>query len=164
MSVLKKVFHIYDTLLKWIIAIVVGALAIIVFAQVISRYVFSSPLSWSEELAWVLFTQVVFLAAPLVILEKKAIAVDIIQQFLSRKVLRYLNVLITVISFVFFCFLAVGGWSFAIANMHQTTTALRIPMGRLYTIIPVSSVMMAINCLRSGLDDFLNISAEKKEG
>lgn len=160
----KKILKVYDNLLKAVLVAIIVAFIVIVFAQVISRYVFNNSLSWSEELARVLFTQMIFLAAPLVVLEKKAIAVDIVVQFLPLGAKRYLYLVIHMLSFVFFCFLGVSGWNFAMANLNQRTTALSLNIGYLYCVIPVASLMMGINCIRAGIDDYCNTYRPQKGG
>lgn len=160
----NKIFKLIDSLLKAVLVAVVAGFIIIVFVQVVARYAFNNSLSWSEELARVLFTQMIFLAAPLVVLEKKAIAVDIVVQFLPHNAKRYLYLVINALSFVFFCFLAVSGYKFAMANLKQHTTALHLNVGYLYCVIPVSAILMALNCVRAGIDDYCNAYAPKKEG
>jgi TRAP-type C4-dicarboxylate transport system permease small subunit len=48
---------------EWIAAILVVALAVVVFVQVFNRYVLKTPLAWSEDLAMLLFQWVAFLGA-----------------------------------------------------------------------------------------------------
>ncbi len=160
---MKKVLKIYDTLLKAVLVAIIVSFIVIVFMQVVSRYVFNNSLTWSEELARILFTQMVFLAAPLVVLEKKGIAVDIIVQFIPTAAKRKLYVFINGLSLVFFCFLAVSGYQFAQMNFNQHSTALKLNMGMLYMVIPVSAVMMIINVLRAGIDDWSHTYAPDKE-
>ena len=161
----KKLLNIYDSIIKGILIAIVATFIVIVFVQVIFRYVLNNSLPWSEELARILFTQMIFLAAPIAVLEKRHIAVDLILQMLPRSAKRWMFVLINALSFVFFCFLAMSGYTFATSNMHQVTAALAIPMGYLYMVIPVSCVMMCVNCIRAGIDDFcVAYAPAKKEG
>lgn len=160
---LNKLLHGIDMLLRTIVVIIVAAFIVIVFLQVIARYVFNNSLPWSEELARILFTQMIFLAAPLAVTEKRHVSVDIVTQLLSQKMKRYLSVAINAVSFIFFCFLAVSGYQFAFANMQQTTAALKLPVYMLYAVIPVSAVLMEINCIRAGIDDYCNTYAPGKE-
>lgn len=160
---LKKILKVYDSIIKGILIAIVAAFVVIIFTQVICRYVFNHSLSWSEELARVLFTQMIFLAAPIFVLEKRGISVDILLQFIPKKAKRYLFVVIDVLSFVFFAFLAFSGYGFAMKNMNQTTTALSLNYGRIYMIIPVSAVCMMINVVRAGVDNFFHTYAPEKE-
>ena len=161
---MKKILKVYDTALKTVLIVIIVSFIAIVFMQVISRYVFNNSLTWSEELARVLFTQMVFLAAPLGVLEKKGISVDIIVQFIPKSAKRKLYVVINCLSLVFFVFMGISGYNFAIMNFNQRTTALHLNMGMLYMVIPISAVMMIINVIRAGIDDWTNTYAPDKEG
>ena len=160
---MKKVLKVYDILLKTVLVAIIVSFIVIIFMQVVSRYVFNNSLTWSEELARVLFTQMVFLAAPLVVREKKGISVDIIVQFIPKSAKRKLYVVINCLSLVFFVFMGISGYRFAMMNFNQRTTALHLNMGMLYMVIPVSAVMMIINVLRAGYDDWTNTYAPDKE-
>ena len=158
----EKICKGIDWILKAVLVVIVASFIVIVFAQVIARYVFNNSLSWSEELARVLFTQMIFLAIPLVVKEKKVIAVDIVVQFISDKVKRPLYVVLNALSFLFFGVLAVSGYNFSMANMNQRTAALHLNVGMLYFVIPVSAVLMMLNVVRAGIDDYVNTYAPGK--
>lgn len=51
MSSIKIVNNILDTVLNWVIALIIIAIILILFIGVILRYIFSAPLFWSEEIA-----------------------------------------------------------------------------------------------------------------
>ena len=68
---INKVLQAIDFLLKAVIAIIVAAFIVIVFVQVVARFVFHHSLTWTEELARILFTQMIFYAAPLSVLETR---------------------------------------------------------------------------------------------
>ncbi len=153
---INKILKGIDTLLKVIIAVIVAAFIVIVFVQVVARFIFQHSLTWTEELARILFTQMIFYAAPLAVLEKRHIAVDILQQFMSVKAKRYLYVVINALSFVFFIFLCISGFVFLKTSPNQMSPAMGIPSHTLYISIIISSVLMAVNCIRAGIDDYVN--------
>ena len=78
---MNRFFKIYDMVIKGILVAIVAAFIVIVFAQVVCRYVFNNSLSWSEELARTLFVEMIFLASPICVLEKRHITVDILHQY-----------------------------------------------------------------------------------
>lgn len=160
---LNKILKLYDNIIKGLLVVIVASFIVIIFAQVICRYVFNNSLTWSEELARTLFTEMIFLAAPIAVLDKKHIAVDILHQYIGRNTKRYLFVIINALSFLFFIFLAVSGFQLMQSNTVQKTAALQIPVYLIYAIIPVTSVMMAINCIRAGIEDFTVTYAPEKE-
>ena len=53
----------FSNIVEWIAAVMVVALAVIVFLQVFNRFVLKAPLAWSEDLAMLLFQWVAFLGA-----------------------------------------------------------------------------------------------------
>lgn len=160
---LNKILKIYDNIIKGLLVVIVASFIVIIFAQVISRYVFNNSLAWSEELARTLFTEMIFLAAPIAVLDKKHIAVDILHQYIGINAKRYLFVGINVLSFIFFICLAVSGFQLMQSNTVQKTAALLIPMYLIYAIIPITSVMMAINCIRAAIEDFTVTYAPESE-
>lgn len=50
----------FSNIVECIAAIIVVALAIVVFVQVFNRFVLKAPLAWSEDLAMLLFQWVAF--------------------------------------------------------------------------------------------------------
>jgi len=52
-----------SNIVEWIAAVMVVALAAVVFLQVFNRFVLKTPLAWSEDLAMLLFQWVTFLGA-----------------------------------------------------------------------------------------------------
>ena len=53
-TVITKINKLYDKFNKfneWFIIVLMSAMCLVLLAQVVSRYVFGKPLTWSEELA-----------------------------------------------------------------------------------------------------------------
>ena len=159
----NKIFKGIDTLLKAVIVVIVAAFIVIVFVQVVARFVFQHSLTWTEELARILFTQMIFYAAPLAVLEKRHISVDILQQLMSTKTKRSLYVGINALSFLFFIFLCISGIVLLRTSPNQMSPAMGIPSHALYVSIIVSSVLMALNVIRAGYDDYMNTHNPEKE-
>jgi TRAP-type transport system small permease protein len=64
-----------------LLALLVGLMA----AQVVARYVFGSPIAWTEELARFVLIWLGFMSAAFVMAEGRHIAVDVISRALSRR-------------------------------------------------------------------------------
>ena len=47
--------------LEWTVAVAVAVMSTVVFLQVVFRYVFNSPIEWSEETARILFVWITLL-------------------------------------------------------------------------------------------------------
>jgi TRAP-type C4-dicarboxylate transport system permease small subunit len=92
--------------------------------------------------------------AAVCVTEKRHIAIDILPLALSRAGKRMLFLGIYISMFLVSLYMIYYGRNFAAANMRQVIPALQIPFGRVYTIIPISSVFVCINIVRVAILDW----------
>ncbi|MEM6628195.1 MAG: TRAP transporter small permease [Bacteroidota bacterium] len=131
-----------------LLVLIMGALTLVVLWQVIARYVMTNPSSWTEELARFMLVWVSILGAAYVSGKKEHIAIDIIQQRSSPSRRRRLQVLIDCIIIIFAFFVMVlGGINLVEITLHQISSALRIPVGYVYTVIPFSGILIIVYAL-----------------
>lgn len=137
---------------RFLSVLVIGLLAAIfvtLLSQVVMRYVFASPLAWSEELARYLFVWLTFLGAALAYRLGAHIAVDLLAEYLERRAgVRAGQVLALAIQAVVVAFLAallVGGVGLVRGTTHQVTPGLGISMSWVYLAIPVGSAVMILS-------------------
>lgn len=126
------------------IALVYVLLLVSTFS-VLSRYVFPTPLMWSEELSRYLFMWLAFLSCAFAIERNSQLAIDILPEFvLSKKpILKKIVRVITDIGFIMFAlFLIKYGWENA-ANTIELSAALKIPMVFVYASVPVGGLLIA---------------------
>jgi len=118
------------------------SMTIIVFLQVVFRYVWDSPLGWSEEVARFLFVWVSFLgAANLVRIGQHVSVKTFVEMFppvirIFSEVIGHLVVICCCIMFF------VGGYGITIKEWIQRSPALQIEMGWVYLVIPIASALM----------------------
>ena len=65
-TVITKINKLYDKFNKfneWFIIVLMSAMCLVLLAQVVSRYVFGKPLTWSEELARYMFVWLALLGS-----------------------------------------------------------------------------------------------------
>ena len=140
---LKKCWdHFEETILVYSYLLVVPLL----FVQVVSRYVFNHSLSWSEELARYIFIWQVWLGSSYCVKENRHIRIDIFTEHLSPQVRKIYEIVITMISIDFCCFLIYKGSEVVmmITRLRQTSPAMRIPMQVIYACIPISCALMVV--------------------
>lgn len=63
MSRINKLYDKFDKFNEWFIIALMAAMCLDLFVQVVSRYVFSHPLTWSEELARYMFVWLALLGS-----------------------------------------------------------------------------------------------------
>lgn len=117
---------------------------IITFTQVIARYVFNAPLTWSEEFARYLFVWTVMLAGGLGIQRGVHIGVDILIEKLPSRFQPVIEVINHLLMIVFLLFLTIKGFSMAMINMGTPSPAMQVSLGWAYFAIPIGAFVMLI--------------------
>jgi len=84
----EKIARAYFTLLKAMIVIFLAAMVIMVFANVVLRFIFNTGIPVSEELSRWCFVWLTFLGAILVLHERKHLGVDVLLQVLCPSALK----------------------------------------------------------------------------
>jgi TRAP-type C4-dicarboxylate transport system permease small subunit len=134
-----------DKILEIIMIAMVITITIAVVWQVMSRYIFNAPSSFTEELAKFLLIWITFLGAIYTSNKKLNIAIDLLPGRLKPPFSNYLKIIIH--SFVILFSLVVmvtGGSNLVYLNwiLGQQTAALQIPIALVYLILPVSGVLI----------------------
>jgi TRAP-type C4-dicarboxylate transport system permease small subunit len=151
-----------DKILEVFLVVLTTTLVVDVVWQVASRYIFSNPSSFTDELAVFLLIWVGMSGAAYVKGKNEHLAIDILPDKLKPKnknrLLVFINFLIIVFSLTI---MVIGGaWLvYTRFQMGQVSSALQVPLGFVYSIVPISGLLM----IYYSLDDILNlISANKK--
>jgi TRAP-type C4-dicarboxylate transport system permease small subunit len=127
-----------DEIAGFLMAVLTIALAL----QVITRYVFNEPLSWTEEVSRHLFVWMVFFGASGAIRERSHVAIELLVTRLPRKVQLYTALLCNVMVLFFLGNLLYWGAK-AVDRMWSLPTAtLELPVGLVYLVIPLCAALM----------------------
>ena len=126
---------------------ILGAMAIVVFLQVLFRYVLHLPLFWTEEFARYCLVWASLLGASVALKRQEHIAVTF---FLERFPPRSAGILTTVSQISVGLILAVmtwGGTMLVLVTSSQISPALRIPMAIPYLALPIGSAIMLFHMI-----------------
>ncbi|MBE3089031.1 MAG: TRAP transporter small permease, partial [Actinobacteria bacterium] len=104
---MNKLFKIYDSTIELITSTLMAFLVIILFGQVVSRYIFNFPMMWSEEIGRYLFIWIAYLGSAQVFIKGEHLSVDVLSSKLISPYNSYLKLIthIIIIIFLFFVFL-----------------------------------------------------------
>lgn len=118
-----------------LIAIILGIMTLLTFANVVARYVFNSNIFWALELTVFLFAWLVLLGATYAVKKTSHLGVDAIINMLSNKKRRILALLVAFIC-IFYAFLMLkGSWDYWAPYANLPSTEGRwFPTGFDYTI------------------------------
>jgi TRAP-type C4-dicarboxylate transport system permease small subunit len=136
---------IIDKLLGGLVTILMGVLVLNVLWQVASRFIFRHPSSFTDELAGYLLIWVGLMGAAYATGQKQHLAIDLLSAKLSEHKKKIqattINILITLFALVI---LIGGGTNLVYISFHldQVSSALRIPIGYVYMVLPLSGLFI----------------------
>lgn len=145
MNLMINISNIIDKLIRQLIAILLILMTIILFSQVISRYIMGTGLTWSEEIVRYLCIWMVFLGATCAQKDGSQIAVTALEEMLPRlpqNILTWVQKIIVIIYSGLVMWIGFG--TLEVASM-QASPNMRIPMNYVYLVIPVSMIIMLIH-------------------
>ena len=128
-----------------VIILGLSAMFLILLAQVIMRYVFSRPLTWSDEAARFIFVYVSFIGISYAYRQKGHIRMEVVVNLFPQAVRRGLEVLINLGTIALFCYMIPFSFRFIGIQAGVKATATHIPMSIVYTALPLG---MALSCVR----------------
>ena len=133
--------------LEVLLVVGMAVLVVDVLWGVFSRYALGEQTRWTEELAVYLLVWISLLGAALTFREKGHLGVDYFVGKLEPSVRRLSAIFVEVIVFAFSAFALVhGGWNLVIKTFAsgQVLPALNLPMGYVYSVVPISGVVFCI--------------------
>lgn len=125
----------------------VSVMTVVVFLQVVYRYVLTQPLYWSEEVARYLFVWLSIIGAALALQKRGHFGLDLFYKMLSNKGRRYLEFIIYLLMGVVIMVILVQGITLVQKTSLQESPAMGISMGWAYACLPVGAALMAIHLL-----------------
>ncbi|SFM28387.1 TRAP transporter small permease [Salibacterium qingdaonense] len=130
---------------KYVASAMLVALAVLVFFQVVTRFVINFPLAWSEEISRYLMIYIVFLGSALAVRNREHIAIDFLFDLVSAATKKKLQFIVSIISTAFFIILCYYGTVLTFTVIGQVTPTLQFSIAWVYAAVPVGSLIMALN-------------------
>ena len=141
--------RILDRLIRWALAACLGVMTCVVFTSVVFRYLLNSPLTWTEELASLLFAWLTFVGAFMGFRSRSHISIDTVVIFLPPAVRRGIARLVDVCVLLLMGLFVWQGASLTLTTWSLEFPAMEISRGYLYLAIPVGAILMAIGLIES---------------
>ena len=164
---MQKIFSFYDKIEERLLVYSLVFNVILVFSQVIMRSVFNLSLSWSEELSRYIFIWQIWLGTSIAIKEDKHINVELIYELIkSEKVKKAISIIGMLIWLVFSIFLVQAGTKLALSMLKRNalSSGMRIPLYIIYSVLPVSSLIVIIRLAALLYDSIKKPSIEEGGG
>jgi len=143
----------FDWLIERILAIVFIGFTALSFVQVVARYVFGQPITWTEEICRYLFVWVVFVGAGMAERSRSHVTLEFLVSRFPPRVKYWLSVTngILCVAMVVVLFIWYG-WSLTLVSMRQHSPFGGPPVGFGVMAIPIGGLLMVLNIIRVALE------------
>lgn len=159
----SKFLDILEKIQIVLLTVSVPAMVLIMFYQVIMRYVFANSPAWSEELVRYLFIFNVMMAAAIAVRRNSHLQIDILLNVLKPRARTIFTVCATAVGTVFLVYLFILSLELVRSGMPNTSAGLGLPMSVSYTCVPVGTALMALTSVEVILKNLQELF-HKKEG
>lgn len=138
---------ILDNLELAVAGVILVALVSSTFLGVFARYLFNAPFNWLEEMQQAAMVWIAFLVASAAFRRGSHVAIEIVVDSLPEKAQKAVEVFIAIVVYAVLIFFLRSSLKFlqVFLKTGRTTPMLRIPMFYIYSIAPVSAVLMMIS-------------------
>jgi TRAP-type C4-dicarboxylate transport system permease small subunit len=144
---LQRISDILNRITEIVLVIVLTAMAVAVFLQVIFRYVLSLPLFWTEEFARYCLVWASLLGSAVAVKRGQHIAVTILVERLPSPLGRILKIVALMAVAVILTVILWGGIQLVAITRAQISPALRVPMSIPYLAVPVGAALMLFHTI-----------------
>lgn len=145
-----------EHMMKVLGAVIVGLfvfMTLIGTYQIVTRYFFNKPSTVSEELLTYSFTWMALLASAYVFGKRDHMRMGFLADKITGTARKWLEIGIDLLSFgLALVVMVYGGCSITKLTLIQTTASLKIPMAYIYSIVPVTGVLIMVFSLMNAVD------------
>ncbi|UFN57336.1 TRAP transporter small permease [Microbulbifer celer] len=148
------------------LAVVLGSLLALMVLdvtwQILTRFLPMQPSSYTEELARYLLVWIGLLGGAYAYRKRSHLGIDLLTNALHGNARRVLQIFVVLVCFAFAALAMVyGGTKLMLLTfeLEQTSAALNVPMGYVYSVLPLSGVLI---CLFS-VDHLIELATAKTE-
>ena len=142
---LAKLEHIFLRTNQVLIGIMMGVMFILVFVNVVTRYIFGLSFATTEEISTFLMIWITYIGAGLALREGRLAAIDLFQDLIPARSRRFFRMVLGAIILLFFGILAYYGARMVQFGWSQETWATQIPRGIPYLAIPIGSLVFGLH-------------------
>ena len=155
MEQLKKLL---DSVFVWVLKlamVLLVAMVVLVFLNVVLRYGFSSGIHWSEEISLVIVIWFTFIAMALGVKESLHINVDILPKKLPKAFFTTLDCIRDVLVVIIGGIMIYYGWKLTLNGARSSLPATNIPNSINYVVLPIAGIFIVLYAIIHLYEDVL---------
>lgn len=155
MQTISRVFDYVEKAVNRLMIVLLMLMTVVIFYQVVLRYVFQGTNIWAEEFARYAFIWIVMLGSASALRRFNHIRIDFLVQAFPEKVQRRITFVNYLLMLVFLVVLMVYGLQIADQASGRLSAGLGVSMGFMYMSIPAGSVLMFLFILEILFRDYI---------
>lgn len=160
MEAFTKFKNMVDRAMEGVCVLILFIMTCLVTYQVITRFVFNNPSAVSEIMAQYLFVWLVMLGSTYVFGLREHLSITLLKDKMPPTMNCIVEILICILLIAFAGGVCLyGGYENTSVQMGSTDASLKIPMGVIYSVIPISGAVM---CFYAVYNIFLALDEYKK--
>ena len=139
MEVLQQIRKGIDKVLSALCIFIFGEMVVVGTYQIVTRFVFNKPSTVSEELLTYSFAWLSLLSAAYIFGKREHMRMGFLADKIKGGAKKGLEIVIEAVVVMVY-----GGFNIMGLTMAQTTASLPVTMGVVYTVLPLSGIVIAI--------------------
>lgn len=125
-----------------------GVMTLLIFGDVVLRYAFNSPIGWSDELALLFFTWLVFLGSAVGLSRRAHISIDTLVQMLPPAFRPVVAAIADFLILIILVVLIYYGILLCAITVKVPTPSLGVPVALVYAAAPIGALLMLVHHLQ----------------
>jgi TRAP-type transport system small permease protein len=130
-----------------------ASLAVLLFTNVLLRYVFRSPFAWIEEVVIAAFVWMIFLGVSACVRSHQHLRIDIVWRIVGGRVRQVLGFVSVAVMLAIVVAIIVNGYHYAVFVAGNITPILGISAAWLYVGLPLGMAFALVHLLRQTIDE-----------
>ena len=164
MEALHKIRNVINVILSTLCAAIFGLMVIVGTYQIVARYFFNNPSTISEELLTYSFTWLALLASAYVFGKRDHMRMGFLADKMTGTPKKILEIAIEILVMLFSASVMLyGGFTIMQLTMTQVTASLGVQMGVIYTVVPLSGLLIIIYSIINIVDLAVGYEGDQKE-
>ncbi len=141
---------------EYILVILSIFTVVVIFSQVVLRYIFSSSLPWSEEIARYAFIWMIYVGVSYGVKRQKHLSVDVITMLFNDRGKIIINIISNILFLIFALVITYYGIDI-VGRITRESAALEIPMEYVYLALVVGMILTSIRLIQNIYKDYIKL-------
>lgn len=162
---------ILDRLEEWIVIVMLAAMTLLTFIQVVLRYIFNSGFTWALEMTTIFFAAMIFVGISYGVRVGAHIGVDALVSRLAPPARRTVSIIVVLLCLLYAGIVMYGAWGY-VSKMHTVGIEMEdlpIEVWKVRSLLPLGYALLILRfwqvlwSLVTGKSDSLHLGDEVAE-